>query len=653
MCKKNNTEKKVFSQLEILCSKPGYIHTIAHFCFRDNTIGYNNRIEADDLLKMYSPDRLIRSEISTLIRLTCKNEINFNLPKPRIFNKNNKKTEQLLQKLHQAIYKSTLDFRNLSEPFATGETLREMIFYSCESAYNFQFHNFAVEKYKSDNSWFQENMGYSIDQANVIISAIFKIQSNKFNQIEKFFSKSQPSKWTVLPMYSFSVNEIFEITKLEKTVIKSFITSFVASKELLKSAYNSISDFNACNAYPIIPIDDENFILFQQYSLTEAFYETPFFWMFDDNKYKDIALKNRGDFTESFSQRRLETVFGKKRVFSNVSILHKKKIVGEIDVLVAFANRAIVIQAKSKKLTIEARKGNESSISNDFKKAVQDSYDQAFDCAEYLIDDKYKLVDSDGEELNISRDFDEIYPICIVSDNYPSLSIQVYNFLKYKITDNILPPFVMDIFTLDVLCEILQSPLYFLSYINRRVLYHTSILANHEIPVLGYHLKKNLWLSEDTDILQISDDWSTELDLAMQARRKNVPSETTPDGILTKYEHTFFKSLIHQIEQIDEPKIINLGFLLLQLNGETIESINHGVFKIIELCKVDKELHDLTLVFDKDPTGLTFHCNEANNPNALKNLTNHCLKRKNKHEAINWYGIGINANSQFELLLAF
>ena len=66
-------------------------------------------------------------------------------------------------------------------------------------------------------------------------------------------------------------------------------------------------------------------------------------------------MTNRGNFTEDFSVSRLKSVFGNNRVFQGVNILEKKGVIaGEIDVLVLFANRAIVLQAKSKKLTLES-----------------------------------------------------------------------------------------------------------------------------------------------------------------------------------------------------------------------------------------------------------------------------------------------------------
>src|SRR5207253_11321802 len=96
-----------------------------------------------------------------------------------------------------------------------------------------------------------------------------------------------------------------------------------------------------------------------------------------DKDYAAEAMKHRGQITEDFSRERLEKVFGKDRVHANVDIIESKgKKAGEIDVLVLFGNRAIVLQAKSKRLTLEARKGNDKQIRDDFKKSIQDSYSQ-------------------------------------------------------------------------------------------------------------------------------------------------------------------------------------------------------------------------------------------------------------------------------------
>ena len=45
---------------------------------------------------------------------------------------------------------------------------------------------------------------------------------------------------------------------------------------------------------------------------------------------------------------------------------------------------ALIIQAKSKKLTIAARKGNSQQIEKDFQAAVEEAYEQALTCSELI-----------------------------------------------------------------------------------------------------------------------------------------------------------------------------------------------------------------------------------------------------------------------------
>ena len=91
-------------------------------------------------------------------------------------------------------------------------------------------------------------------------------------------------------------------------------------------------------------------------------------------------------FAEEFAAERLERVFGPDKVFRNVDIWKSKGAkFGEVDTLVLFANRAIVVQTKSKKLTLAARQGNDLQLKGDFKKAVQDACDQAYLCSEQLL----------------------------------------------------------------------------------------------------------------------------------------------------------------------------------------------------------------------------------------------------------------------------
>lgn len=45
----------------------------------------------------------------------------------------------------------------------------------------------------------------------------------------------------------------------------------------------ALNEFNATNAYPLLRVSEEDFILFQDMTFAEAIYETPFYWMAEDS----------------------------------------------------------------------------------------------------------------------------------------------------------------------------------------------------------------------------------------------------------------------------------------------------------------------------------------------------------------------------------
>lgn len=652
MKNKNRSESDVFTELIELCSAPGYLHAISFFCSRDNTISYEDVITSDDMFNQIQPERLVRTEISTLIGLACKGEIDYKPQPPNIIKEYIIKTERLLNDLHQSMMlamKEKLDINLTSNadynPLKNGATLRELIFYGGETAYDFQYLELSRLKYVSDNRWLEKNKGFSIENAIDVILAIQKFQSKKINNsLSELIEKDQKT-WNMLDVYTFTVADIALEIGLSQELVRNVISSFVSTASL--NDFKSLDDFNPKNAYPIIQLNQKEYALFQNYSLTEALYENPFFWFYDDKDYRNVAMKNRGDFTESFSAKRLENVFGKKNVYQNIKIIDSKsQVLGEIDVLVTFAERAIVLQAKSKRLTIASRKGNDFSLQNDFEKAVQNAYEQAYLCSKLIPDESYKLISEDGSELYINRIFREIYPFCVVSDHYPALSVQAKQFLIFKETEVIKPPFVMDVFFLDTLSEMLDSPLYFLSYINRRTLYNEKILSAHELTVLSYHLKRNLWIEDDYTIMHFNDDICIDIDLAMMSRRLELPGTRTPEGILTKLAGTTLGKLIDTIDNFDDSDAIDLGFMLLQLGEDTLDELNNGIDYIAQLTLSDGRSHDFTIALDTISTGLTVHCNKSSLGLASINLRQHAEKRKYKHKAQEWFALCIDPENK-------
>ncbi|MES0023036.1 MULTISPECIES: SEC-C metal-binding domain-containing protein [unclassified Mesorhizobium] len=643
----------MFADLQTLCTSVGYIHAVAYFCWRDNLIRYSGpHVVAKDFDHQHSRDRLLRTEISTLIGLMFQKPIDPSIPEPELIQDYVARSETLLDELHQALMKPWFegwDFESGKmlerDPFANAAALREPIFYGGESAYNFQYRDLARLKYRPDNDWLEANKGFHIDEACQIAEALGRLQSER--QIEWFKSlrMQPPDKWTMLPAFTFTTQDAVRASGNDMERVESFLEAFSCGPDEGNASFTALNEFNITNSTPILKTAHGSYILLQDYSLLEAVYETPFFWMAADKSYSPTALVNRGRFTESFVANRLEAVFGTDRVLRNVDIYKGKNRLSEADALVLYGDRAIVVQAKSKRLTIEARKGNDLQLKDDFKKAVQDAYGQALLCAEALTNDGFRFVSSAGADIAINHKPRTVFPICVVSDHYPALAFQARQFLKANVTEIIQLPLVTDVFAIDVFAEMLNTPLHFLNYLALRARFGDKLTVSHELTALGYHLKHNLWLDAQYDMVDLGDDFTTDLDIAMLARRVGIPGKRTPSGILTRFDRLTIGRLLDEIEKAASPQLTGLGLLLMQLSSKAATFLSAGIDRIVADAERDGKNHDISVPAEASGSGITIHSNDFPEYAARERLSVHCRMRKYDTKADAWYGLLLSPGS--------
>lgn len=200
------TEDEVFQDLAQLCVTDGYVHVIAYFCSRDNLIFYKDKLTAKDLEHQSSWERLIRTEISTLIGLMCKAVVSLEIPKSSVLEELITKTEALLSELHDTLLhpvlldSQTLESMQKSEvgSFASGMAMREPIFYAAESAYDFQYRELSFRKYKKDANWFEREKGFSLDDAKKILDVLAQVQAEHLQETRINISKQRPELQTML-----------------------------------------------------------------------------------------------------------------------------------------------------------------------------------------------------------------------------------------------------------------------------------------------------------------------------------------------------------------------------------------------------------------------------------------------------------------------
>jgi hypothetical protein len=638
------SEAELFADLEALCKRPGYARVIARMCLLDNMISYAGEATPDDMLKLYDPARLARNEMNVCLGLWAKGARDFEPLDQRAVEQLIAQTRRLCEEIHWAMTEPITAVMRAhfegkaeahSNPTASGAAIREAIFYGGESAYAFQYRDFTPARYAADEPWIVANKGFSMKQAAEVARAVGRAIDARASQA---LSRSRGDLATIddpLELYTFSAEEVGAAARLPAETCERVLAAFACPDEERNAQFTKVDARNMAAILPVMR-RDRCYVVFNVVDLYEALYQAPYFWMLADKGYK-LAANHRGDFTEEFARSRLASVFGTGRTHSNVNLIRSKDVAGEVDVIVTFSKFAIVVQAKSKQLTAAARQGDDKQIRKDFAAAVQSACDQGMSCAKMLFDPAIKWLCADG--LAIDRpEVEKVFVICLVADHYPALAAQARQFLKFDVFERVAAPLVMDVFLLDALAEMLDSPLHILNYLERRSGYADQLMSNHELSILGFHLVQNLYMQEDANLFHLGDDFGVDLELAMLARREGLTAPWTPKGILTILEGTTLGALLKQIEHRPEAGMVELGFAILAMSGDALNQANAALDEIMRLSRSDGGRHDFTVQL-KDGVGLTFHSSSWPEQQAREGLIDHCVRRKYVQRASCWFGI--------------
>lgn len=673
------SEQQIFDKLSELCAQKGFIHTLANIWFQDNYYMANSsgNFTTSQIVKMNADrSKLHRNELNTLLALLIKNN-------PKFFNDEKPNTKVLEQHSHEA-YELLGSFHNIfkqrmlenifdkiqlmekdnslkipeSEVFINTNSIREAIFYSGDGVYDFQYQDLGYVKYLNDNAWFFENKGFSLQNACFIIETIYYMHHEKINNL------IENQETISLKKFSYSKNEIFTFLKKQFELnqetdlaideIMSFISSFSFDSNNLNDliGFQSFDDFNPLVAFPIIKLSEDEFLLFDIYSLHQAFYETPFFWLNGDEKYKNIASNNRGKFTENMIYTIFSNIFGKENVWLNVDLYSKSSLthsikdkIGEIDVLVNLHGYALVFQAKSKKLTLNARKGNIKQIDDDFSKSIQSAYNQAFECSEILLSNNY--IAKINEEIIRLPETVYCMPICILSEHFPALTMQIRWFLHEKVHQNISKALVFDVFLLDLMYKTLNTRLEFLHFIHSLSVAREKFLSNTQIDLLAIHLSRNLLcLEEDFHMFYLDNGFSADLDLFLMQNRRNIiiqrHKELPPLSCWYRFQDTYWWQLFDYCSDLSTKEKLKFGLELLQCSEEFIENYNTIVSQQITQFKKDvtRDIAAFSTCLT-NKSGITVHM--RNSPfitSKIKNeVINHARLRKYNFKSDLWFAI--------------
>ena len=652
------TKAEISRALEDLTREPGFLYTLTLILRRD--FFYAPEESADVNWR----ERVSFQEASFLVGMMVKHEIDPSvLPTEDTCNQQIASIYKLFHELHQAhnqpfIERLTKKIQAQESPdvetvsphdageafqdfFAHGEMMAEPIFYGGSGAYDFQYWEFAPKKYHEDEEWVTKNKGLSVADMAAITKAIKEALSKKVRPTKR------PTTFEDHCRASFSVFTFCQkdLGHLEAEVFHRFTETFSVRPGNVNQNFDSVGAYNVVDSHPIIVLDTDLYFLPVAFNLAQSVYESPFYWMNADSQYKSTAFKNRGQATENIAFEMLKAVFGEKNVYKNVEIRkNKREALTDIDVLAIGGNKAVIIQAKSKKLTELAKRGDTDQLKKDFRAAVQTAYEQGLTCRAALIEKTNSLFSDNGQELHLSEQIDDAYIICLTTDHYPAITYQLGVYLeKQEGNPN---PLAMSVFDLDIVTFYLKDPFEFLYYLRQRINLSSYFKASSEIALLAYHLRQKLFRDSKADLEMVADEFAQLIDANYPAMRGQQPKTKAIEKLHTKWRNEKFDALVKCVKDANLPGFTDAIFFLYDLAGDGADNLVRMMEKMKRRSLQDGKNHDFSIAFEAGKSGITFVSRPSRLGVQKDRLLLHSKARKYKTKADLWIGFGSVSGSQ-------
>lgn len=510
-------------------------------------------------------------------------------------------------------------------------------------AYPHQFINLAEELYSQHDTWFKNNLGFTIKEAINIYKAIRK-EFVKRDKEEADKSKGKATEWAneqiITGKYpeknrkeletkawcylfycnsdkllSFTLEELSDFSKTPIKICKNFLKRLSQVfgyrnpnfKNTFQNPFSAPWDYNTLYERPIIFYDDKYFIPLPAIFPTVLF-NSFHYDLWNDENYREKYNKERGRWLEKRTAAAFEKIFPKDKIIINSKYPNGEEIA---DVLVFHDRKIFIVQCKSKKLTFEAKIGKDfSKLKDDLKKSIIDSFNQAIKAREYLNKNySPKILASINRNITIDmKQVSEVFLVSVTLGQYSNITTRLANINpSLKLFSENEYPWAISIHDLEVITELIDSPSIFIHYATNRLQIEQLNFELHadEIDLLNFYFDQKLKFNREefkkaTGVC-ISG-YSGDIDKYMIEKYELSKDVKKPELKIPQN----LKIFINEIEKLDFSYRTDCIMKLLDLSFQDQENLLKVIKYTKKWTKKDKKLHSFFMPIEKNDLGITF-----------------------------------------------
>ena len=646
----NRNRTDIVADLELLCQEVGFVYTFCLLVIKHLILTADELDEPKDWRQ-----HLTAKELTFLLGLMVKFPFTLDLtPTLEVFQEQDKRAFDLLGELHRSYVsgsggrlkdkssgseKPTETRGPFQEYYDSPDRIVEPIFYGEDGAYDFQYAEFAEKRYARDRRWLESHLGTSLETILKVPTRLSRLTNSRLRRLQPPESFEEHCQ-RVLSVYMFTLEDILG---QPSESLGCFLEKFACSPGCANQGFSAVGDYNQVLSHPLIRVADGKYFSPIPSNFAQSLYESPFYWMSNDPAYKDRASANSGEAIEEIAHQMLRRVFGKQNTYRNVKVLKGKDVVTDIDVLAICGNKAVIVQAKSKKLTVSSRQGEIERIKADFGEGIQTAYEQGLLCRKAVIEKNNVLRDRRGNTIELHEDLDDAYLVCLSGDHYPAVTTQLHAFLEKSDLDPY--PLAVSVFDLDILTFFLKDPFDFLYYLRQRSAHAGSFFADSEMSFLGFHLRSKLYSDDRAEVVWLDSSFAEQVGVNFSMAKGDRPRTKLAEELFSEWRNEDFSELVEALKKTGVPGFTDAIFFLLDLAGAGAENLVKSIRDRKQATQLDGDVHSVTIPIEKSARGISFVCYPPTIDNIWEEFSDFAQATKYKHKADEWLVIGFVAGS--------
>ena len=431
---------------------------------------------------------------------------------------------------------------------------------------------------------------------NKIIDLFIKEATKKENIIPDYLNIEEiTSAWK--ENFQKPIDSIFKINKtlLPQEVLDQFSIELGENTDFQKGTieYFPTNDTLIYDK-PILKIDNEYYCFnpaLIHYNL-HTLLENLMLHLIEEKNHQKNYYSKKGEYLEDKSLDLFQEILPNCEVHKNL----KYGDGYEVDGIVIYDNHIFIIEAKSNKFTLGAKKGDINRIKRNTQDIVEKAYQQAIRAKKHILSNQLTEFIGKNKKVVLTIDKEKINNIYLINVTLEPLNHISTNLSSLKqfgfIQDD---EWIWSVYLNDlrIISEIIDSPSEFLLYIERRIKFndYPQIKMSEEIDVFGYFLSDGLYFDdidfpENGFMLNIDSSFSKDIDLYYLWK----------EGVLNKKQEkpAFFKGcknnikfVVKKIEELNKENSSILTKFFLSLDCYTHNLIKEQVELILKSKRTD------------------------------------------------------------------